>query len=400
MSRTIHFRAVREAPIAGRIARKEAPTGTEKILSKTASGTIAVRKDRRRRMPDRRGVGSLQPSSLQAEGQQHDYADLKRLIVEAGLLDKQFAYYVFNTILVLTLLATSLTILLVVGNSWLQLLNAAFLAFVFTQIGFLGHDAGHRQIFNGAPRNDSFGLLPSLLLGLSRTWWIDTHNQHHANPNDLDLDPHTALPIFAFSEEQAQSKRGLLRLLVAYQSLYFFPVLLLNGIGVRAASVQYLLRAEAKHRVVEASLIVLHAALYLGVVFYALSVGQALLFILVHQALFGLYTGSVFAPNHKGMPTLDSDSQLDFVRRQVLTSRDVKAHPLTDFWYGGLNYQIEHHLFPSMPRNKLKKAQTIVRAFCAERSIPYREVGVLTSNREVLEYLHEVSASLREGKKA
>jgi len=96
----------------------------------------------------------------------------------------------------------------------------------------------------------------------------------------------------------------------------------------------------------------------------------------------------------------DSDSQLDFVRRQVLTSRDVKAHPLTDFWYGGLNYQIEHHLFPSMPRNKLKKAQTIVRAFCAERSIPYREVGVLTSNREVLEYLHEVSASLREGKKA
>ena len=89
--------------------------------------------------------------------------------------------------------------------------------------------------------------------------------------------------------------------------------------------------------------------------FYALSVGQALLFIVVHQALFGLYTGLVFAPNHKGMPILDSDSQLDFVRRQVLTSRDVNAHPLTDFWYGGLNYQIEHHLFPSMPRNKLKK---------------------------------------------
>jgi len=317
------------------------------------------------------------------------------LIIQEGLLEKQLAYYVFNTAFTLTSLAASLAFLLLVGNIWLQLLNAAFLAFVFGQIGFLGHDAGHRQIFNGAPRNDLFGLLPSFLLGLSRSWWIDTHNQHHVNPNDLDLDPHTALPIFAFSDEQARGKRGLMRRLVAYQSLYFFPVLLLEGIGAKLASGQYLLRSEAKHRLVEASLMVLHVAVYLGLVFYALSVGQALLFILVHQALLGLYTGSVFAPNHKGMPTLDGDSQLDFVRRQVLTSRDVTAHPLTDFWYGGLNYQIEHHLFPSMPRNKLKKAQIIVRAFCEERSIPYQESSVLQSNREVLQFLHEVSAPLR-----
>jgi fatty acid desaturase len=366
------------------------------MLPNSASGTVAVGKDRKGRTRDRESMGSLQPASLQAE--QHDYADLKRLIMQAGLLDKQLGYYVFNTVLRLTLLAASLAFLLVVGNFWLQLLNAAFLAFVFTQIGYLGHDAGHRQIFNGAPRNDLFGLIPSLVLGVSGSWWIDTHNEHHANPNDLELDPHTALPVLAFSEEQARSKRGLLRFIVGYQSFYFFPILLLQGIGVRAASVQYLLRAEARHRVVEASLMVLHAALYLGLVFYALSVGQALLFILVHQALFGLYEGSVFAPNHKGMLTLDSDSQLDFVRRQVLTSRDVKAHPLTDFWYGGLNYQIEHHLFPSMPRNKLKKAQTIVRAFCAERSIPYRETGALQSNKEILQYLHQVSAPLREAR--
>jgi len=138
--------------------------------------------------------------------------------------------------------------------------------------------------------------------------------------------------------------------------------------------------------------------LYVGLLFYALSVWQALLFILVHQALFGLYMGSVFAPNHKGMPLLDNESRLDFVRRQVLTSRDVKAHPLTDFLYGGLNYQIEHHLFPSMPRNKLKKAQTIVRAFCEARSIPYRESSALQSHREILQYLHQVSAPLREAR--
>jgi fatty acid desaturase len=240
------------------------------------------------------------------------------------------------------------------------------------------------------------GLTINLLLGLSRSWWVDTHNQHHITPNDLDLDPHTALPMFAFSEEQARGKRGILRLLVRYQSFYFFPILLLEGIGAKAASVQYLLRQETKYRAAEALFMALHLVLYLGLLFYVLSVWQAVLFIVVHQALLGLHMGLVFAPNHKGMPLLDKESQLDFLRRQVLTSRDVKAHPLTDFLYGGLNYQIEHHLFPSMPRNKLREAQPIVRAFCKAHSIPYRESGALQSQREILQYLHRVSAPLRE----
>lgn len=320
------------------------------------------------------------------------------MIVQHGLLDKQPAYYVSIAVLWLALLSASLTLLVIVESFWLQLLNAAFLAFVFTHIGFLVHDAGHRQIFNGAARNDLLGLATNLLLGFSRSWWVETHNEHHINPNNLELDPHTALPVFAFSHEQARSKRGALRLLVGYQSFYFFPILLLEGVGVRAASAQYLLRGEAQHRVAEALLMALHFILYLGLLFYVLSAWQVFLFIAVHQALLGLYMGLVFAPNHKGMPLVDERSQLDFLRRQVLTSRDVSAHPLTDFLYGGLNYQIEHHLFPSMPRNKLKEAQTIVRSFCEARSIPYRESSALRSQKEILQYLHQVSAPLRESR--
>ena len=138
--------------------------------------------------------------------------------MEARLLEKQLGYYVWNTLTRLGLLAASLTFLFLVHNFWLQLLNAGFLAFAFTQLGYFGHDAGHRQIFKGAAWNDRFGLALNLLLGMSRSWWVDTHNAHHVNPNDLELDPHTALPIFAFSEEQARSKRGPLRRIVRYQS--------------------------------------------------------------------------------------------------------------------------------------------------------------------------------------
>jgi len=180
----------------------------------SAGQNVAPEKVDERRALDPQDMGSADRASSQAAQQQDDYAELKRLIVQQGLLDKQPAYYVSKALLGLVLLGASLAILLVVESFWLQLLNAAFLAFVFTQIGYLGHDAGHRQIFNGAPKNDMVGLTINLLLGLSRSWWVDTHNQHHTTPNDLELDPHTALPIFAFSEEQARGKRGILRLLV------------------------------------------------------------------------------------------------------------------------------------------------------------------------------------------
>ena len=99
------------------------------------------------------------------------------------------------------------------------------------------------------------------------------------------------------------------------------------------------------------------------------------------------------------MPMLDKDSQMDFLRRQVLTSRNALPHPVTDFWYGGLNYQIEHHLFPRMPRNKLREAQSIVKDFCRDHSIGYHETSVLGSYREILGHLHEVGAPLRQASK-
>ena len=138
-----------------------------------------------------------------------------------------------------------------------------------------------------------------------------------------------------------------------------------------------------------------HYLLYFGLLFSCLTIGQALLFFVIHRALFGLYLGSVAAPNHKGMLVSDKDTQLDFLHQQVLSSRDVRAHPVTDFWYGGLNYQIEHHLFPTLPRNKLKESQQIVKAFCKESGIPYHEVGFLQSYREIFRHLYQVSAPLR-----
>jgi fatty acid desaturase len=95
------------------------------------------------------------------------------------------------------------------------------------------------------------------------------------------------------------------------------------------------------------------------------------------------------------MPILGKDSNMDFLHRQVLTSRNIHAHPLTDFCYGGLNYQIEHHLFPSMARNKLKEARPIIKAFCQAHAIPYYETNIFQSYKEILHHLHEIGTPLR-----
>jgi fatty acid desaturase len=119
------------------------------------------------------------------------------------------------------------------------------------------------------------------------------------------------------------------------------------------------------------------------------------MFVLISHAVFGVYLGSVFAPNHKGMLIVDDTTEIDFLRLQVLTARNVRAHALTDFWYGGLNYQIEHHLFPSLPMHRLRPASLIVKQFCEERGVSYAETSMVQSYREILSYLHVLGAPLR-----
>jgi fatty acid desaturase len=139
-----------------------------------------------------------------------------------------------------------------------------------------------------------------------------------------------------------------------------------------------------KQRKLDGALLFGHCAAYLAVLFWIRPPGMAIAFIAVHQGLFGLYLGSLFAPNHKGMPILTHDDRPDFLRRQVLTSRNVTGGWFTDIALGGLNHQIEHHLFPSMPSPDLRKARVLVRHHCQELGVSYLETGLVASYRHAL----------------
>jgi fatty acid desaturase len=324
-----------------------------------------------------------------------DYAELSKMIRQAGLLRRRYRYYTVKITLNVLAFAGGWVAFAYLGDSWWQLLLAAFFALMFAQLSFVGHDAGHRQIFRNRRANDIVGICHGGLIGLSYGWWIDQHNRHHANPNHEQRDPDLDIAVLAFTTDQSGAKRGFLRWMAKYQALLFFPLLLLEGLSLHVSSVRMILRRDVKTPKVEAWLLIGHLATYLTVVFVVLSPLTGVVFIVVHQCLWGVYMGCSFAPGHKGMPTVTIGHSLDFLRRQVLTSRNIRGGRWVDFALGGLNYQIEHHLFPTMARPNLRRAQPIVREFCAQHGIDYAQCGWLRTYQYVLRHLHAVGAPLR-----
>ena len=324
-------------------------------------------------------------------GRGSDYAELSRQIRRDGLLNRRPRYYAMRITILALLYAAGWVAVVVVGDSWYQLLAAVYLAGIFGQLGFLGHEAGHRQIFRSRRANDAAGLVVGdLLIGLSFGWWTGKHNRHHAHPNQEGKDPDIGIPVIAFTRGQAAGRRGLRRALARHQACLFFPMLLLEAVSMHAISSWAVLRSTGRpgRRGLEGGLLLAHFAGYLTVVALVMSPAQAIAFIVVQQGLLGVYLGCAFAPNHKGMPVLGEQDNLDFLRRQVLTSRNVSGGPLVETLLGGLNYQIEHHLFPSMPRPSLRRCRSLVRAFCATHELPYSELNLVASYAEVLRALH------------
>ena len=327
-----------------------------------------------------------------------DFTELAAIVRGSGLMRRRYGYYWTKIIAVPVVLAAAVLAFIWIGDTWWQLFTAVGFAILFTQIAMLGHDAAHRQIFVSGRWNDWISLiLGDLFVGMSYGWWRHKHTRHHANPNKIDVDPDIDLPVISFTPEQARAPRSpFAQWLVAHQGIFFFPILLLEGLSLHASGIRRVTsREKLERRWVEIGFLTLRLAGFVTLVFLVLSPGTAFVFLAVQLGIFGVYMGMVFAPNHKGMPLVPKDAKLDFLTRQVLMSRNVRGTRALDVVMGGLNYQIEHHLFPSMPRPNLRRAQPLVRSFCQQHDVSYCETTLLRSYAQALHHLHHVGQPLR-----
>ncbi|MFD9904573.1 acyl-CoA desaturase [Streptomyces sp. NPDC059063] len=326
-----------------------------------------------------------------------DFAPLLRTVRAQGFLERRSGWYARSIAVNAAALVAVGAGLFALGHTWWVLLLAPVLSVLCVRTAFFGHDAGHSQITGNRTMADLIGLFHgNLLLGMSVSWWNDKHNRHHANPNHIEKDPDVAADVLVFTSKQARVRVGFRRWLTRNQAWLFFPLTLLQGIAMKVYGFQALRRQAPRRRAVEGTLLVAHLVGYVTLLLAAMPLGHAIAFAALHQALFGLHLGMAFAPNHKGMEMPDPNGdRWGHLQRQVLTSRNIRGGALTDWFLGGLNYQIEHHLFPSLPRPHLRLVQPLVRAHCHAVGMPYAETGLIDSYRQVLRHMYEVGEPLR-----
>ena len=325
-----------------------------------------------------------------------DYLGLARQAREAGLFYQAPWRAITRLGLIAVLYAAGWAALFVVGNSWYQLLVALFLAVVFAQVAFLGHDAGHRQSFRSRRLNRAVGLgCGNLGIGISYSYWVTKHGQHHAHPNQIGADPDVGPGVICWTPEQAAGKTGLSLAIAKHQAALFFPLTCLEALNLHILSIRAVRSKQALHGRIEAILLSVHGVAYLGALFLVLSPLRALAFIVIQQGAFGLYLGCAFAPNHKGMPMPSQGEDLGFVQCQVTTARNVRGGRALTLALGGLNYQIEHHLFPTMPMANLRRCRPLVQAYCLAHDMDYCESTLFASYLMALRHLGRTSRLVR-----
>ena len=326
------------------------------------------------------------------------FAPLLARVKEGGLLARSRAFYVTMLGILALAFGGAITGFILLGDSWFQLLIAGALGVIFTQVAFIGHEASHRQVLTSGRANDRLGrALASGVVGLSYSWWMNKHTRHHGNPNVVGKDPDIEVDTVSFVDTDAAEARGIRAFITRHQGKLFFPLLAFEGVNLHVKSFIHAFGpGKVDNRPVEIALLLARTAAVVVPLFLLLPLGMAFAFLGVMLAVFGFYMGASFAPNHIGMTLFPREAKPDFLRKQVLSSRNIRGGWPMTILMGGLNFQVEHHLFPSMARPHLARAREVVIDQCRALDVPYVETSLWRSYAIVIDYLNRVGLAARD----
>lgn len=319
------------------------------------------------------------------------YAQLRQTVAEKGILRRAYGYYLFIILTNTTGFFISSYNLFIQQSPIALLFWAIIFSFFSVQLAGLMHDAGHRGIFKSVGMNDTAGYIFAALIAGGFSAWKIKHNMHHAHPNEEGEDPDVELPLLSFTKERFYAKKGFAKLLRRYQAYLYYPLGIFVIFSVRSTAARYFKSQFAIAKIPELTVFLIGIFIWFIVPFLLFPLTKAVVLLIIVNAATGIYLLNVFAPNHKGMPQLRHGVKISFLEQQIMTSRNIYGNLLTDYIYMGLNYQIEHHLFPNCPRNKLHLITPYLLEVCRRLRLEYTQVDILTSNKIILSELHEIA---------
>ena len=304
------------------------------------------------------------------------FEELKGRVRQAGLLDR---VPVRGTIEMIAIIL-SLAIAFVTMPLWNPYLLGLFLALVFTRAVFVSHDILHLQYFKN--KKLSFRLsypFSALILSNSSSWWDHKHNiNHHTWCNVVEKDEDIRALDGAFTTHH----RGDKPFIKKYKYILFWGAMFFMYPAFIAQSYKFVIKQKLYG---ELSLMLLHWPLIWGTIFLTLPFTSALtVFITLYLSL-SAWLAFGFITNHLGCEVFDLEQSrtMSWMEIQMRGSRSLRGGRFVHWFYGGLNTQIEHHLFPKAPRFNLLKVQEITRAFAREHGIHYFETTPLQAYLQI-----------------
>jgi fatty acid desaturase/predicted heme/steroid binding protein len=345
------------------------------------------------------------------------YRDLQLKLMTMGMFNSSKVFYAYKIATNVALISLSIYLATCFQSFAVNMIGAVVLGLFWQQCGWLAHDFLHHQVFKRRVYGDLMGIIiGDFFQGFSVQWWKSKHNSHHAVPNlhssvegacdgDPDID---TMPILAWTLRMAESARDSStgRFLIRFQAFFYFPVLLFarlawayqswvfvfGGYGQHSVQGAAIDRKKIKYPLLEKAGLICHYAALFAIMFNMPSVVSAVLYFLIGQMSCGFMLALVFGLGHNGMAVYPADQRPDFWKLQVTTTRNVTSNAFVDWFCGGLQYQVDHHLFPTLPRHNLKAVHSLVESFCKEHGVSYYEADMFTGTVEVLTHLHKVSA--------
>mmetsp|Transcript_120153 Transcript_120153/g.340071 ORF Transcript_120153/g.340071 Transcript_120153/m.340071 type:complete len:549 (+) Transcript_120153:61-1707(+) len=332
-----------------------------------------------------------------------DFREIRQELLRRGLFETDMRSYLK--------LGTWLSFLLF-GALWLSLgattsrrMGGAAMTGVFwQQLAGIGHDLGHSAVTHVFWLDHVIGSTLCSLMGISTCWWKKNHNTHHVVCNSVEHDPDIQhMPIFAVSEKIFEKPfwstfytkwvvmDRLAKLLVTYQHILLYPVMAVARFNLYAQSIIQLLAGERLHyRRLEFCAFACYFSWVLALAMSMPTWAQAVGWLLVSHSVSGILHVQIVI-GHFSMDTYHghayNNDKDEWYITQLKTTMNVLTPAWLDWLHIGLQFQIEHHMYPRLPRHNLRHARELVKAVCAKHKIPYVEQGFFDCNLKTLRKL-------------
>ncbi|XP_053515223.1 fatty acid desaturase 2-like protein FADS2B [Artibeus jamaicensis] len=345
-------------------------------------------------------IGELDPEEPSHERNKNsqlveDFQELRRTLETMNMFNANLGFFFLHLIQILILEALAWLMLWYFGNGWPIIICISFLLTISqAQSSFLQHDTGHLSIFKKSKWNRLMHrFVMCHLKGLSANWWNYRHFQHHVKPNIYPKDPDIDTgPLFLLGDLQPvkYGKKKIKYIDYEKQHLYFYmiglPLLVPIYFNLQSMQVMYLRRYWGD--IAWVSSFYIRYFITFGP-FYGIF-GTMLLIYLV-KFLESPWIAYVIQMSHIPMK-MSTEENRDWLSTQVLATCNVEQSFFNDWFTGHLNFQIEHHLFPTMPRHNYHKAAPLVRSLCAKHGLQYVNKPMLKAFGDIIRALKKSAA--------